>query len=127
MRVPRLLTQTASGLIVLVTLGCNGGDSSPPPPQNTSVAGQWAVTCTQRDDDCQSFAITFAPNGDINDLNGDGPSQGMGHISQGRLFFYVNDFLQFTGTLDGPGNVATGVATDLNTDESLGAKATRTT
>ena len=126
MRVSRMLAQAVCGLAVFVAIGCDP-TPAPPPPQNTSVAGKWTVSCTQLDDDCQSFTITFASNGDITDLNGGGVSQGIGQISQGQMFFYVNDVFSFTGNLDVVGNVATGTATDLTTDENVGAKATRTT
>lgn len=126
MRLSRWLKQATGGLVVLAGLGCDP-TPAPPPPQNTNVAGQWLVACAEVDDDCQTFTITFASNGDIADLNGEGVSQGMGQISKGQLFFYVNDTLMFTGNLDGLGNVATGKAVDLTTDEDVAATATRKT
>lgn len=132
MRVAHILMQAAGWMLILLAIGCDPTPAPPPPPtpppaQNTNVAGQWLVNCAEVDDDCQSFTITFAPNGDISDLNGQGVSQGMGQISKGQLFFYVNDTFTFTGNLDTAGNVATGEATDLTIDESIAATVTRKT
>jgi len=129
MRAAQLLPQAAGWMLILLAIGCDPtpAPTTPPPAQNTNVAGQWLVNCAELDDDCQSFTITFAPNGDISDLNGQGVSQGMGQINKGQLFFYVNDTFTFTGNLDALGNVATGKATDLTIDESIAATATRKT
>ena len=111
--------------------GCYGEDVT---PQNTAIAGKWAVVCQPVNDDCPNFDITFSADGDISDFDLDGhkgPQRGTGEIVDATLFFKVGvgDVYDFSGKLDGGGRSATGTVTNFDYDghqKSTTAVATRT-
>lgn len=101
----------------LVIGGCNDDVT----PQNTAIAGNWQVACQPVNEDCPNFAISFAANGDITEVDLDGhrgPQRGTGEIVDATLFIRigVGTVYQFKGKLDGGGRSASGTMTNNDHD-----------
>jgi hypothetical protein len=111
--------------------GCFSDDVT---PQNTAIAGKWAVACHPVNEDCPDFAISFDAYGDITDFDLDGhkgPQRGTGEIADAALFFIVGvgTVYEFSGKLDGGGRSASGTVINYDYDghqKTTAAVATRT-
>ena len=115
----RRLVVVASCCAGLVTVSCGGGDSAP--PQNTSIAGKWQVTCQPPNEDCPNFILTFDSGGDITeaDLHGHrGSQKGFGKIADSKLAFNLGhgNVYEFSGLLNPPGSIATGTLKNFDHD-----------
>ncbi len=112
------LRTLAACALALVLAACVGDDVT---PQNTNVAGTWAVTCQPVNEDCPNFSISFDAAGDITNVDIDGhvgAQRGTGTIKDGVLAFKIGfgGVYEFSGMLDGAGRSATGSLTNLDYD-----------
>ena len=113
----RSLTLVAAGAASLLG-GCFSDDVT---PQDTAIAGAWAVTCQPVNEDCSNFVIRFDSFGDITDSDLDGhrgAQRGTGEIVEGTLYFRmgVGTVHEFRGRLDGGGRAASGTLKNYDAD-----------